>query len=335
MEALCSRCFSCDQTLSVEFVVREEGHPHGHAAHNMAYALSWIGRCPHGGQAQIERYDHDCYSTRMDEPPEGKAWFQIERRQADQLFALLRNRCGRPLDGSCKCAVHEALRAAFRTLPYRTDGPAHISTDFVDGDPPRLAVTGVRFLDPDRFQLALQLALGAHAGQVRTDTQIPYISHPLGVASLVMEDGGSDDETAAALLHDAVEDGGPEYVRWIRDALGEHVVSIVLECSDSVVPPGADKPPWRERKDSYLASIARKAPEAIRVTTADKLHNARAIVADLHDIGPGVFERFNAKREGTLWYYGAVADKLAKHPAARPRLLEELRRAVTKMQAWP
>ena len=177
-----------------------------------------------------------------------------------------------------------------------------------------------------RLLIAFALAIEAHDEQTRKGTTIPYLSHPLGVASLVMGDGGSIDETSAALLHDAVEDGGEVYVDRIRKALGEEVLQVVLECSDSVVPAGVEKPPWKDRKDAYLASIPHKSASAILVTTADKLHNARAIAADLRDVGPSVFERFSAGRDGTLWYYDAVSEDLARHPDARPRLISELRR---------
>ena len=120
-------------------------------------------------------------------------------------------------------------------------------------------------VDSSRMRIAFELALDAHAEQVGKGTEIAYISHSMGVASLVMEDGGSDDEVAAALLHDAVEDGGEEYVTLIRDALGDHVVNVVLECSDSVVPSGTEKAPWKARKDAYLAGIPGKSLEAIRV----------------------------------------------------------------------
>ena len=103
---------------------------------------------------------------------------------------------------------------------------------------------------------------------------------------------------------------------------------MVVECSDSVVPAAEEKPPWQQRKDGYLATIPGKSAAAIRVTTADKLHNSRAILADLREEGPAVFERFTAGRDGTLWYYGAVAEALASHPDARPRLADELLRTV-------
>jgi (p)ppGpp synthase/HD superfamily hydrolase len=186
-------------------------------------------------------------------------------------------------------------------------------------------------VDPARYEAAFRLALEAHAGQMRKATRIPYISHPMGVAALVLEDGGSDDEALAALLHDAVEDGGQEYIAEIEDTVGGSVASIVVECSDSVVPAGAERPPWEERKRAYVDAIPGKSPGAVRVTTADKLHNARAIVADLREAGPDVFARFNGGREGTLWYYDAVSEALASHPAARPRLMAELARTVEEM----
>lgn len=186
-------------------------------------------------------------------------------------------------------------------------------------------------MDDERFLRALRLALEAHNGQVRTDTEIPYIAHPIGVASLVMEDGGSDVETAAALLHDVVEDGGEEYVSRIADELGDEVVDIVLECSDSVVPAGTPKPPWEDRKVAYIEAIPSKSAGAVRVSTADKLHNARAILADVRAPGVDVFDRFHAERDRVLWYYRTVAGALAAHPDARPRLSEELLRTVDEI----
>jgi hypothetical protein len=73
--------------------------------------------------------------------------------------------------------------------------------------------------------------------------------------------------------------------------------------------PGADgvKPPWRARKERYLAYLAAADEDVLLVSLCDKLHNVRAIAADIeadHD----VFARFNADagREGTLWYYNEL-----------------------------
>ena len=142
-----------------------------------------------------------------------------------------------------------------------------------------------------RFDRALAVARELHSDQLRKGTQIPYIAHLLGVTSLVLEDGGSEDEAIAALLHDAVEDqGGASTLGRIRQLFGARVAGIVAACSDTDVVP---KPPWRERKEDYIAHL--RAPElppgTIRVSLADKLHNARAILFDLR-AGHDVFARF-------------------------------------------
>lgn len=157
-----------------------------------------------------------------------------------------------------------------------------------------------------RLRTALDMATQLHAGQTRKETTIPYISHVLGVTSLVLEDGGSEDEAIAALLHDAVEDqGGLLILEEIRTVFGENVANIVLGCSDSVSDP---KPPWRTRKEMYLKRL-RKAPEAIiRVSLADKLHNARCILTDLRYMNDDIWQRFNGGKTGTLWYYHSLVE---------------------------
>lgn len=155
-----------------------------------------------------------------------------------------------------------------------------------------------------RFQEALELAFRLHNDQKRKGTAIPYIAHLLGVASLVLENGAGEDEAIAALLHDAVEDqGGEETRRLIREKFGERVAQIVDGLTDSRVTP---KPPWRERKESYLAHLP-QADAAVRlVSAADKLYNARAILRDYQLHGEQVWERFRGGKEGTLWYYRSL-----------------------------
>jgi (p)ppGpp synthase/HD superfamily hydrolase len=155
-----------------------------------------------------------------------------------------------------------------------------------------------------RLRVALDMATQLHAEQTRKHTTIPYLSHLLGVTSLVLEDGGSEDEAIAALLHDAVEDqGGLTILEEIRTVFGENVANIVLGCSDSVTNP---KPPWRTRKEMHLKRL-RKAPEAvIRVSLADKLHNARCILSDLRYKKDDIWQRFNGGKTGTLWYYHSL-----------------------------
>jgi (p)ppGpp synthase/HD superfamily hydrolase len=157
-----------------------------------------------------------------------------------------------------------------------------------------------------RFEEALVLANRLHCGQTRKATPIPYIGHLLGVASLVMENGVTEDEVIAALLHDAVEDqGGAETLASIRRRFGDAVADIVDACSDTDQQP---KPPWHERKQSYIDHL-QTAPEGVlRVSAADKLHNARAILADHRQVGDDVFRRFSVSKDRTLAYYCLLDD---------------------------
>jgi (p)ppGpp synthase/HD superfamily hydrolase len=179
-----------------------------------------------------------------------------------------------------------------------------------------------------RFEEALTLATRLHAGQCRKGTDTPYIAHLLGVASLVLEGGGGEDEAIAALLHDAVEDQGDKVtLEEIRRRFGERVAAIVKGCTDATTLP---KPPWRARKEAYIAHL-REAPAPERlVAAADKLHNARAILADYCALGEAVWARFNGGKAGTLWYYRALVETFR---AAGPTpLVEELERVVSEIE---
>lgn len=180
----------------------------------------------------------------------------------------------------------------------------------------------------ERFAEALALAHELHAGQVRKGTAIPYVSHVLAVASIVLDHGGNEDEAIAALLHDAVEDcGGAPVLADIRRRFGERVAGIVAACSDTDQTP---KPPWQARKENYLAHL-RDAPASVRlVSAADKLHNARAILADYRQIGEALWGRFNATKAQTLWYYRALVEAFAAHGSSP--LVSELARAVDEIE---
>lgn len=178
-----------------------------------------------------------------------------------------------------------------------------------------------------RFEEALIYATHLHAGQARKGSDIPYVSHLLSVAALVMEDGGSEDEVIAALLHDAVEDqGGWETRREIAGRFGEPVARIVDGCTDTDETP---KPPWRERKQSYVVQMRDASPEVRRVSMADKLHNSRTILADLHRYGDAVWSRFTGGKDGTLWYYRALVESY--RVGGNSYLFSELERVVTEM----
>jgi (p)ppGpp synthase/HD superfamily hydrolase len=156
----------------------------------------------------------------------------------------------------------------------------------------------------ERFESALIFAARLHAGQTRKSSEVPYIAHLLAVTSLVLEDGGSEDEAIAALLHDAVEDqGGLRTLEEIQRRFGEEVAQMVDALSDAYTKP---KPPWRERKQDYIAHLKHAPPGVRRVSLADKLHNARDILRTLEIEGDRTWERFKGGKEGTLWYYQSL-----------------------------
>ena len=159
-----------------------------------------------------------------------------------------------------------------------------------------------------RFDEALHFATRHHARQLRKGTPIPYAAHVLAVASLVLEMHGDEDEAIAALLHDVVEDGGgSQALAAIRERFGAPVADIVLANSDSV-DEGEAKGPWWERKRAYVASMADKPPPALRVSLADKLHNARSILTDYRTHGDAVWARFKQGQGiATRIYYRELA----------------------------
>jgi (p)ppGpp synthase/HD superfamily hydrolase len=178
-----------------------------------------------------------------------------------------------------------------------------------------------------RFDEALLLAAKLHRDQLRKGSQIPYLAHLLAVAAIALEYGASEDQAVAALLHDAVEDqGGLATLALIRDCFGDGVAEIVRSCSDADSIP---KSPWRARKEAYVAHLAQAPEAAWLVSAADKLHNARAIVADYRQIGEPVFGRFQGGKQGTLWYYQSlVGALLGRVPAG---LHQELARVVGEL----
>jgi (p)ppGpp synthase/HD superfamily hydrolase len=185
----------------------------------------------------------------------------------------------------------------------------------------------------ERFGQALLYAFQLHQQQQRKGSQTPYIAHLLGVASLVLEDGGTEDEAIAALLHDAAEDqGGKTTLEQIRWRFGEHVANIVDGCTDTYETP---KPPWRPRKDDYLTHLRTASPSVWRVSLADKLHNARSILVDLRSQGRQVWQRFNGGEAGSLWYYRnlvQIFQELYRSGVVRSPMVALLDEVVTQIE---
>ena len=158
----------------------------------------------------------------------------------------------------------------------------------------------------ERFDAAFKLASDLHRTQTRKSSEIPYVSHLMAVSGLVLENGGTEDEAIAGLLHDAVEDqGGPATLELIREAFGDVVAELVMALSDTDETP---KPPWRTRKEQYLRHLEDAPPAVLRVSAADKLHNARSILRDYAVLGEDLWDRFNAPSADQIWYYRSLAD---------------------------
>lgn len=171
-----------------------------------------------------------------------------------------------------------------------------------------------------RFADAVALAATLHADQVRKGTEITYLSHLLGVASLVLEHGGSEDQAIAALLHDAVEDaGGADTAELIRRAYGDLVADIVIACSDTDQLP---KPPWEARKQAYLDHLMSVDERVLLVSLADKVHNCRSLATDEVTHGDVLWERFNATRAQSRWYYTSLREVFEARMGRTPLVLE-------------
>lgn len=159
-----------------------------------------------------------------------------------------------------------------------------------------------------RFTEAVAYAAALHATQLRKSTDVPYIAHLLGVASLVLEAEGDEDMAIAGLLHDAAEDqGGEARLHDIEARFGSRVALFVRSCSDSLAADPRQKEEYALRKSRYLAHLRQADRDTVTVATADKVHNARAIHTDLQN-GIDVFARFNGTAEQILAYYDACIE---------------------------
>jgi len=180
-----------------------------------------------------------------------------------------------------------------------------------------------------RLLRAFEFAAKKHAGQTRKASTIPYIAHLMGVASLVLEAGGDEDLAIAALLHDVVEDcGGAPMLKEVRRRFGERVAKVVDGCTDADTYP---KPPWRERKESYLRHLAAADADTRLVSAADKLNNVRSILSDYRQVGEFVWARFKGGREGTLWYYRSLRDEFLRD--VPNRVTRDLELAVKELES--
>jgi (p)ppGpp synthase/HD superfamily hydrolase len=175
-----------------------------------------------------------------------------------------------------------------------------------------------------RFEEAFVFAAQRHKHQTRKGTTIPYIAHLMQVSGIALENGADEDEAIAALLHDVIEDQN-ETPEELTRRFGPEVTAIVAGCSDSA---STDKAPWRQRKETYIAHVLTASPSVRLVSSCDKLHNARAILADYQELGDALWGRFNASAADILWYYQSLIQAFQQ---AQERQGEPQGRVVTQL----
>jgi (p)ppGpp synthase/HD superfamily hydrolase len=171
----------------------------------------------------------------------------------------------------------------------------------------------------------------------RKGTDIPYMAHLLGVASLVMGEAGhvafpvTEDMVIAAILHDAAEDhGGAVRLKDIEHNFGSNVARMVDGLSDSLSGDSSNKQPWLERKQTYIRRLREEPADIQLISAADKLYNAKAILDDYRKIGPQIWARFKRGRNDQLWYFEELL-KVFKE-AGSNRIVEELERVVKHLR---
>ena len=182
-----------------------------------------------------------------------------------------------------------------------------------------------------RYGDALLWAEQLHQEQRRKGKPIPFISHLIAVSALVWEDGGTEDQAIAALLHDAIEDAGQSYAS-IAERFGEGVAAIVQDCTDTAVDwSGGEKEPWLHRKTRFLHGLSALSDTSLLVIAADKAHNACDMVLDARR-DPAMWSKFTAGLEGSAWYLLRVHQQL-KNRLPQSRSVERLGEAVTEILA--
>jgi (p)ppGpp synthase/HD superfamily hydrolase len=195
----------------------------------------------------------------------------------------------------------------------------------------------------DRFTCAVEYARVLHT-ETRKGTQIPYMAHLLGVASLVLGEAGgavpvTEDMVIAAILHDTAEDhGGQRTLDDVEEKFGADVAHMVEGLSDTLAEDHDKKEGWEERKKAYLARLQSEPEDVLVISAADKLYNAKSILDDLKVIGPKVWDRFKRGPKEQLWYFHSLLEVFETR--LNNRTVGELKRVVDEISylvatEWP
>ena len=186
-------------------------------------------------------------------------------------------------------------------------------------------------LDLEKYLEAYIFSFKLHKKQIRKGSNIPYFTHLSSVSNLIIENNGTTTQAIAGLLHDAVEDqGGIKTLAVIKKKFGPKVAKIVGQCSDTSIDP---KPPWKARKNKYIKDIKNKTQDTLLVTLCDKYHNAHCILSDYQKIGDKIWDRFNASKQETFWYYESLYKKFKKYLKNHPELIKAYKNKVVEIKS--
>jgi len=179
---------------------------------------------------------------------------------------------------------------------------------------------------------AMRLAARAHRNHQRKATDLPYISHPAGVAIILLQAGFTDSAMlAAALLHDVVEDTACELTD-LETEFPPVVVAYVDALTEDKHHADGRKRSWQSRKEDHLREVAAASMEARAIVLADKLHNLGCMVYDL-DSGEELWSRFGATPERVLWYHREMIAIAAGDDDQLQTLADNCRDLLAKLEA--
>lgn len=176
-----------------------------------------------------------------------------------------------------------------------------------------------------RLEKGMRLAAQWHQGQVRKQSDLPYVQHLFAVALILDRLGYPEDVVIAGLLHDAIEDTEAN-ASLIRETFGETVAELVQGTSETKLDAEGRKRPWEDRKSDHLEALTTASPELKAIVLADKLHNLESMRLDLEAGNGDFWERFNAPKERIFWYYDRMIELLGHGDDRLERLGRECRR---------
>jgi (p)ppGpp synthase/HD superfamily hydrolase len=176
------------------------------------------------------------------------------------------------------------------------------------------------------LQIALDYAARIHGQELKKKTPVPYIFHPLAVASLVLQFQGDFAQAAAGAIHDTIEKGKEDY---FKDLIGNEVTELAFSFLD---PEGSEDLPWESLKAHYLAKIRHVSPRALLVIACEELHDSRCLNYEVRQFGDEVWARYPVEKNQVIWYYQELL-KIFRNKLIGNPLIDEFAQAVADLKS--